>query len=80
MFFPSDEELVAMKESTGRTAQKKYDDFVTWWTGGDLRSGYGEHRLAFLQREALYACRQPAVRAEAVKVSQRFFAVVAMHC
>jgi len=67
IFIPSDEELVTMKEPTGRTAQKKYLDFVSWWTAGDPRGGFSEIRLLFLRREALFACKDEDIVKDAVK-------------
>jgi hypothetical protein len=67
VFLPSDDEIIAMKEPTGRTAQKKYNDFVMWWTGGDLRGGFSDARLSFLRREALFASRDTEVVNDSVK-------------
>lgn len=67
VFLPSDDEIITMKEPTGRTAQKKYNDFVMWWTGGDLKGGFSDARLSFLRREALFASRDTDVVNDSVK-------------
>ena len=56
---PLDEDIIAMSGPTGRTSLRKYNDYVTWWTGGDTSGGgFTDVRLDFLRREVLYAARR----------------------
>ena len=58
VFLVFDEDISKMKEHTGRSQLKKYQDFVAWWTGGDTQgAGFGDARIRFLRREALFMVR-----------------------
>lgn len=59
---PTDEEIAIKNKPAQVPALKKWTNFVTWWTGGDLELGFSAPRVEFQSDEILFVVRDNAIR------------------